>query len=251
MKRIVFAVAGFLMVLALVVAAPGASGATSVDLDFTLGGGATLSQGSGLAGTIPVTSLLLIVNGIQQGSPYSITDGLLTFSTGSALGGSPSTLPTYSVNATTTDTPITWSYGAGGSSSISLTGGGIAQLANGSTLFSGVVNGGGLVDNNYVTTQTQYLTFCGTAIPITVTIPWQTYVVTMSITGNLNASLGQLLDISPNALGGAIASFQGIGTSYGSGLVALDPDPVPIPSALMLLAPGLLGLIGLRKRFKR
>jgi hypothetical protein len=30
----------------------------------------------------------------------------------------------------------------------------------------------------------------------------------------------------------------------------VDPDPVPVPSAVLLLGPGLVGLASTRKRFK-
>jgi hypothetical protein len=53
------------------------------------------------------------------------------------------------------------------------------------------------------------------------------------------------------AYGGGIGIYQTTGSPItGKSSVGYDVSSVPVPPSLLLLAPGLLGLIGMRKRFK-
>jgi hypothetical protein len=74
---------------------------------------------------------------------------------------------------------------------------------------------------------------------------WQ--LSTLSFVAPADAATHQLLVFTPIAIGVGASSYPGID------LVSLTAPgaPVPLPSALYLLGPGLIGLAAIRRRFKK
>lgn len=96
----------------------------------------------------------------------------------------------------------------------------------------------------------------GTITKSSVTTQPYTIIVSASGTDSKNVELLRELGIAPSTQF-AFTSFFSVG--YGTGATAYTPvstditnvgTPVPVPPSALLLVPGLLGLVGIRKRIK-
>jgi len=230
MNRILFAIAGFTMVLALVVAAPGTAGAIPLATSLSLGGSAVVTG----------------YGGYNFGDSLTMSEGadkVITLDVG------PETLVTRLPAWTLTDSS------AGLQPSVTVTGatfsisGNQVALAGNWTIpnVSTAIIGG-------VTTETWGYT-AGTPFSVTGTLSGFTNdkgytwnVVFPNLTPLGAAGNGAFL-VAGEPFSGSIGfSTSGNGATF----VALSSQlaAVPIPPALVLLAPALLGLAGIRKRFK-
>ena len=227
MKRALFAPAGFVMALALVVAVPGTAWAVTSDTFYinaavNLSNYINVTQGEGGTGTIsaqiPVGSFVL--PGLTTAP---VTSGLLTFSASLVNGAQDPNNATYQTDYTVEQ--------AG--SSLSLTG-----LVNGEQIgLSALLTGGTLSFTNF---NSQY----------------EVTVLSVSYSGSVGSSFTTLLGLTSTTLQGGLASLteQGVpgsGSISGQVLLGTNPVPVPVPPAILLFAPGLLGPAALRRRFMK
>jgi hypothetical protein len=255
MKRIVLAFVGLL------VGVPGAA----LSVTFDVGN-------QGLQGSIPINANNYITvssgqlsgqvsmgwldsddasvasNYVLNGSNTGGTMGALSFSAtlGSASTGSPTPIqplfPGYFYNTTTTD------YAIQPGGSISLTGN-FQYGGNGTAigLASGNFSAGGIVE---VTTYNYYSDSEGQDLVGTST---DSETVKTYYSAQIGSAFANIFGLTTSVSGGFFNLTENeMTTGAISGNVTLGTSPaqtpVPIPAALLLFAPALLGLIGIRKR---
>ena len=199
MKKILFAITGFIMALALVVAAPGVAGATATTVTLSGPGSANYSSYSWNAGSLTITEAPLIAGiipawilvDVPDNLGVWVTNGVIQITgTGITLSGTLEKLSGFAVEGSFTDVPGTLSA---------------------------------FTNNNGYTWDASFQSLAALSTPI-FTVP----------AGTFTGSLGFSTHGGPSTA-----------VSFSSNLTL-----VPIPPAVMLFAPGLLCLIGIRKRLK-
>jgi hypothetical protein len=230
MKRFLVPIS-FMMLLLLPFLVPGHSMATAY-LDFSIAGTEQLSwdgnSNDGLVGKVTASSkgASVFAHGSTVSGTESITGAVLNFTTGKFV------TPPYP------DTTAAWGFAPGGSVKIT---GSIASLGlSNATLFTATFSGSPVevekVENgsslySYTTLDSLKLTWVNPAL-------LSHYGFTSGLnTGNLDISLSAFM----NATSGKAFSLIGAG---GGDVVS----NVPVPASVLLLAPGLLSLVGIRKR---
>ncbi len=216
MNKSLLTIAGFMMVLALVAAAPGTARAVPFATVLTLDG-PSVSQGSYTSGNAWV---------IKEGpdSPVPIP----------GIGAIP--IPAWVITAWNSLTPIITDPVSGGiitisGSTIEITGRiiGLSFPSGKSFDITGILVNPASGSNSYGSYYSWLVTFANVANPI-------------NGLGNGDFSVA-------GTYGGGIALTATGGLDLFT-LSSTISTTVPAPSALLLFAPGLLGLIGMRKRFK-
>ncbi len=238
MKKLTLSIFGLVLAIALLVAAPGQSAAAPMAM-FTAAGSGYLSwagPGTPLTGQVEVMEVtgfdsvfnVTMDSLIDSGSPYAgSTAGIMTFTTGNQIG-----------------TNFTWA--GGGSFSIS---GGSSDLgiSTGSALLKGTGTLGEVTINVISGAPFLEVVFSSLSGSIHPTIAAAAGFGTTSVNGYMN--IGFNSDTAPSFAGFTFGSPSDPNVAIlGSGVVA--NTPVPVPPSVLLLAPGLLGLVGMRKRFK-
>ena len=220
MNRILLAIAGFMMALALVAAAPGMAGAAMIDLQFGENGLSFTAapqggQNGSLAGQITVSGLT--VDGNSYGGPVS---GALSFSGTATNFINAAGLQMYSLS--TAANGITFNA---------------TVHSNGlpyTLFFIGGLTSAGLYETNSAPAAVVVTgPFSGTlTIPSVLAALWNVGTTSRAYGGLYSYQANGVLQI------GSVVTFD------------LEPTPIPVPSALLLFAVGLLGLIGIRKSSK-
>jgi hypothetical protein len=210
MKRILFGIAGIMMALALVVAAaPGTAGATELTIAETALLGDAVTVANGSTMTVTGTGLSGLIFQEGAGPEMALTNGYLNFS---------------------------------------------GQIS-GSLITSGTFNiGGTLSGHNVEFTATALSGFLSSidsfAFEVLITPTWSgnisTYLQGAPYNFNATGTGGMTLELF-QVSGSAYTLEQGSYANFAATTHA--PSPVPLPPALLLFAPALFGLIGIRKRF--
>ncbi len=209
MNKLLFAVAGFMMAAALVVAAPGTAKATPMVASVTIMSGTsnTTVTGTGTTGTISIAegvtdSWALVgqdASGNQIGSNVVISGGNITLDNTThdvTFTGSIASAPAFAITGTLTG----YSPGLNGPGASTYSWG--IAFGNGSNFVS-ALSGNGQFD----------------------------------LSGNYSGSLSITQNTQTLTSGSSGMSFD------------VSRSAVPVPPSVFLLVPGLLGLVGMRKRF--
>ncbi len=248
MKRITFIVVGFVMAVALLVAATSQrADAHFADFpSYDFGSLGWFGGNAGLEGALDVgwtTGFVGSVSNrlpIDSGSPYGHGVGLLTFTTGAYAG-----------------TGGSWNFLSGGSFSLV---GGVSRLGLDSTttLMHGTLSSVS-IDVRPLAGGLFYDTVSGSFAGILDDVLARHYgLPSTSVSGFMSFSFLVDIPISPSdgfsfssadsPTGGG--SPTGLGSPTGVGM-DVPTNPVPVPSALLLFAPGLVGLAAIRRRFRK
>jgi hypothetical protein len=231
MNRFPLIVAGFIMALALVAAAPGTAGAVAFDV------------GSGYLQTLPTsaTNYITVTAGgptITLGGELTIGYMDLTSTTGQTISNG---VLTFGANLSGPSLPTQ------GSANYAI------QSAGSWITLSGTTAGG------------QNVSFSGTfasgSLSYTdITVGGITYYTSNIVNSYYNASnvspdLVSLLGISGASFTGGLLNLTESNAATVSGTVTTGTGatstPVPIPPALLLFAPAVFGLTGIRRRFAK
>jgi hypothetical protein len=206
--------ASLLFLFALLLSAPAPSEAVVVD--FTLNGTLNVTfNGTNLTGDIPVAAVT---------APGTISSGILTFTTGNVTGTPTAGLVNFAPGGSFS---IAGSFD--GNPSTTLLGGSLQQVQ-----IQGIPIGASW----------QYLVIIGAFNAPTLDSTFATY---------------YFGSVPPAAQGGfgvgyMLTTQQDLSQPFSQSIFAsgsLQAAPVPLPPSTLLLAPGLLGMFGLRRRFSK
>jgi hypothetical protein len=244
MNRILFGIAGFIMALALVATAPGTAAADTYSLSILASDG-TLSWSGGNLNAMNfsfseivgedangnATSTFTLPSGYVGNVSFSTSGGYTSMRTplsGGSTGILNTTFTTGTITVTETKGAITTTLLTGTFDSDALVATSVwNKIASGEykgdyNAVNGVIGGFSLASLDNVLT-----TF---------------FNVSPAASGSIELDSWNVYHVTP-------LTSQNVLFGNANGMVTIETTPVPIPGALMLFAPGLFGLVGLRKRF--